>query len=80
MTGYALLALAYWYALGWDKKRRWLPVLLALCYAASDEFHQSFVPGRNASPVDVLLFDGGGATIGVTLAAWLRSRERKSRP
>ncbi|HOD36792.1 MAG TPA: VanZ family protein [Syntrophales bacterium] len=49
--------------------RRWA-VLLALvagtAYAASDEFHQSFVPGRTASLYDVL-FD----TLGVLLAAAL---------
>jgi VanZ family protein len=77
MTGYALLALAYWYALGWDKKRWWLPILLAACYAATDEVHQAFTPGRHPSPVDVLVFDSGGAAIGVALAARFRSRERR---
>jgi VanZ family protein len=72
MTGYALLALAYWYALGWDKKRWWLPILLAVLYAITDEFHQSFVPGRNPSPMDVLLFDGSGATLAILLASRFR--------
>jgi VanZ family protein len=66
MLGYALLALAYAYGLGWNKKRWWLPWLLAVLYAASDEFHQSFVPGRNATPVDVGI-DSIGAGIGLLL-------------
>jgi VanZ family protein len=38
--------------------------LLAVLYGLSDEFHQSFVPGRHASLVDVA-FDALGAGIGV---------------
>jgi len=64
MMGYALLAFAYAHGLGWNKKRWWLPWLLAVLYAASDEFHQSFVPGRNATPVDVGI-DSIGAGIGL---------------
>lgn len=30
------------------------PAILSLCYALSDEFHQSFVSGRSASIRDVL--------------------------
>jgi len=36
-------------------------VLLAVAYAALDEFHQSFVPGRTAAVSDVLLDSTGGA-------------------
>ncbi len=50
----------------------WLALLLALIYAASDEFHQSFVPGRHPSWVDVLGFDGGGALIALGLAYFWR--------
>jgi hypothetical protein len=39
--------------------------LLALAYAATDEFHQTFVAGRTGTPVDVLI-----DAIGVVLA-WL---------
>jgi VanZ family protein len=78
VTGYALLALAYWYALGWESKRWWLPILLAVLYSASDEFHQSFVPGRHSSPVDVLVFDNGGAMLGVALKTWLSPKKQKA--
>jgi VanZ family protein len=57
--GYGLLAVAYQHGLG--GKRPWLAWLMAVAYAATDEFHQSFVPGRNASPWDVLVFDNLGA-------------------
>ena len=35
----------------------------AVAYAMSDEFHQSFVPNRGASPIDVLI-DAVGALAG----------------
>ena len=39
-------------------------VVLAVLYGISDEYHQSLVPGRAASTLDVLV-DGVGALIGV---------------
>jgi VanZ family protein len=79
MTGYGLLAGSYWYGLGFNRKKGcWLAWLLAVLYAATDEFHQSFTPGRHPSPVDVLLFDGGGAALALWLASWfLKLREKK---
>ncbi|MDX6631137.1 MAG: hypothetical protein QOH00_3383 [Gaiellales bacterium] len=44
---------------------------VALAYAASDEWHQSFVPGRTATPRDVAI-DG----LGIALAAIVVSRTR----
>jgi VanZ family protein len=56
MAGYGLLALAFLRALGYQRKNYILLVLLLVfLYAASDEFHQSFVPGRNASLIDVII-------------------------
>ncbi len=40
---------------------------LAVGYAASDEFHQTFVRGRHGTPIDVAI-DAVGALIG--LAVW----------
>jgi VanZ family protein len=48
-------------------------VLVACVYALSDEFHQTFVPGRSADWTD-LGFDWAGAVIG----AWLWQRARKA--
>jgi VanZ family protein len=55
---------------GW--KFRWAiwAVIIAGGYAALDEFHQSFVPSRTASPWDAIL-DTTGATAGqVVLWLW----------
>jgi len=67
MIGYGLLVLGYWYALGMDKKQRWLAWLLAVLFALTDEYHQAFVRGRHPSLADVLIFDN----IGALLALWL---------
>ena len=66
MFGYALLAFSYWFALGMDNNRRWLVWLLAIIYAVTDEYHQSFVLGRNASVWDIVIFDN----IGVLFSLW----------
>jgi VanZ family protein len=73
VLGYATLAVSYWYALGMQDNRRWMAWLLALVYSVTDEYHQSFVPGRNPSAWDVLIFDNLGALIGL----WLASRFNK---
>src|SRR5512141_3111991 len=67
VLGYAALALLFHRALGWDTKRAPLAWVLAMLYAVTDEFHQTFVPGRHPALIDVVFFDGGGAAI----AAWL---------
>ncbi len=46
-----------------------LAVVLCAAYAVSDEYHQSFVPGRDASAGDVAK-DLGGAAIGALV--WRR--------
>lgn len=67
--GYAGLALACWHGFDFRRDRRWAAWLVAVAYSISDEYHQSFVPGRHASWMDVLLFDHSG----VLLALWLRT-------
>ena len=75
-TGYALLALANMRALGWDRKRWHLAWLLAVIYSATDEFHQSFVPGRTPALMDVGI-DAFGAAVGLLL--WRISQRAESR-
>jgi VanZ family protein len=58
----------------WRSREFLIALLLASLYAASDEFHQSFVPGRDASLRDVLL-DSCGAGFGLA-ALWAARRLR----
>jgi VanZ family protein len=65
--GYGLLALSYFHFLKYDKKRYWLAWLMAVAFSATDEFHQSFMPGRHATITDVLIFDNLGAATALLL-------------
>jgi VanZ family protein len=80
--GYALLGSAYYFALPVRLRisYKWIVALLmAVLFALSDEFHQSFVEGRTSSLVDVLI-DTVGAAFALTLAAIYSSNSRsKSR-
>jgi VanZ family protein len=71
---YAVLAVLLWRALPaghWAWRLAWV---LAVLYASSDEWHQSFVPNRHPQVTDVLI-DACGAATGL-LIAW-RRRLRK---
>ena len=62
------------------RKEMFLPWFIAALYAASDEIHQLFVPGRSGQLSDVIL-DSAGALAGVaafTVLCWLINR-RKAR-
>jgi VanZ family protein len=53
----------------------WFPFLLTVFYGATDEYHQSFVPTRDASFLD-LAADAIGGLLGIVwiaLAAWALS-------
>jgi len=72
---YIILGLLLWRLIhfdpAWAACRSWeflTALLLAALYAASDEFHQCFVPGREAAVRDVLL-DTCGAGVGLA-ALW----------
>ena len=67
---YAILAAAIALPL-WIRRHRgrrlWLVSMLgAALYAATDEFHQSFVPGRSCELKDVMI-DTAGAALGAVL-------------
>ena len=73
LTEYAVLCILYWWALGSRQhfatahwQRTLIAVLLTAGFAATDEFHQSFVPSRGAS-VDDVLIDTVGAGLGMLL-------------
>ena len=47
-------------------RRHWIPAVLCLAYAATDEFHQHFVHDRGGRWTDVLI-DAGGICLGLIL-------------
>ena len=67
MLGYAMLALSYLRAFDGNINKWKLIWLLAVLYAATDEFHQSFVAGRGSSVIDVGI-DAIGAGLGLLWA------------
>jgi len=71
VTEYAILGFLLLRAIG-----RELPALaIGILYAASDEFHQHFVHGRHASPVDVAI-DAVGLLIGIFVVRGLLQSRR----
>ena len=79
VAGYALLALSYWHAFDFKRESRWIAWLLAILYAATDEFHQSFTLGRHPSAWDVLIFDNLGALVSLWLATAYIKRKQPDR-
>lgn len=81
VTEYAILAALLWRALrGRALWRMKMSILFALVwigcalFAATDEFHQSFVPSRTASGNDVMI-DICGALIGLTICVAVGMRK-----
>jgi VanZ family protein len=77
-AGYAVLAMLLCRALGIaaavhaeqaTRLRTAIALGIALAYAISDEYHQSFVAGRTPSPVDVMI-DFAGALLGAAAYHW----------
>ena len=73
---YAVLAALLVWALTAAAPRRttWrtaaFAVVLATLYGVSDEWHQSFVPGREMSGLDLVADAAGAAAAAVVLRAW----------
>ncbi|MGB0582914.1 MAG: VanZ family protein [Limisphaerales bacterium] len=83
---YAILSGLVWRALAkpqknvdvWENKGAWLTLMICALYAASDEFHQSFVDGRVGTPVDVMI-----DTVGIVSALamiWIWQTRRRTIP
>ncbi len=82
---YAVLAWLFWRALRgsqsgektpWDWRFAGVALVLVILYAATDEFHQSFVPSRQASVVDVMIDSSGAVFALIFLWAVGRWRHR----
>ncbi|MBN1570427.1 MAG: VanZ family protein [Acidobacteria bacterium] len=73
LIGYALLGAAYRHALNYGNRARKRHHIPAMCmtalYAASDEWHQTFTPGRSGSFSDVGI-DIAGGIIGILVSGW----------
>ena len=81
LSEFAILAVLVWRAirhlspkaqLPWRWSQALLSLLLVAFYAASDEYHQTFVPGRTGQVSDVFV-DLCGAAIGLGLL-WLAGK------
>ncbi len=75
VTEYTILTGLLFRALRWSiaglGRRAFFALLPALIFAPLDEFHQSFVPSRTASPIDVLI-DYSGAILGIVICRLLQ--------
>ena len=78
LTEYAILALLVWRAIHgvaknkdftWKWDEAGLTLAIVFCYAATDEFHQIFVPTRTPLVSDVMIDTSGGAVALILL--WL---------
>jgi VanZ family protein len=74
---FAVLSVLIWWALGLSPlplgRRATLSVLLSMLYGLSDEWHQSFVPGRTPDILDIVA-DTFGATMAMLAVTWLARR------
>jgi len=69
---FGVLAMLWARILNERRHTLFLAFALTMLYALSDEFHQTFVPGRHADPWD-LVFDALGAALALGLwALWQR--------
>ena len=68
---YGALWFLWWRALGYGHPGP--AIAIALLYAASDEYHQTFTEGRHGTPVDVAI-DAAGVAIAVALTTVRRRR------
>jgi VanZ family protein len=85
VTEYAILALLCLRALRqtrsgerrpWNTRTAIIALTITVLYAATDEWHQSFVPGREGAVRDVLI-DAAGGSAGLLLNWWLMRRRQR---
>jgi len=78
-TVYFVLAVLIWWGLGarglTDRQRVGIAFTIAVLYGVSDEWHQSFVPGRQPDIFDIIT-DAVGAATGLAIIQRVASSER----
>ena len=81
LFAYGVLAILLWWGLvSWGHSPGWrlsLAFIGAVVYGLTDEWHQSFVPGRDPTLLDVVI-DGVGAVVGVSVVHLLARRRSKA--
>ena len=86
MTEFAIFTLLIWRAAnatiwkqesGWNRRAVIFAAASAVLFAASDEFHQTFVPGRQGAVMDVVIDSVGSA--GGLFCLWLAGQIKKRR-
>ena len=84
LTEFAVLAVLMWRAIRhvnvnplqpWRWSQAAIALLIVALYAASDEYHQTLVPGRTGQVSDVFV-DTSGGTIGLAML-WFLGKLRK---
>ena len=75
-TAYAILGLLVFRATGEWKRPFLFAFVITVLYAAGDEFHQLFVPGRHGTLRDVLIDMAGGLT-GLTILYRARLKQKQ---
>jgi VanZ family protein len=76
LAEFGLLCFLWWRLLrtGMPDRRAALAALvISSLYAVTDEFHQSFVEGRNGSPIDWAIDTAGAALVALRLRATSRT-------
>lgn len=85
---YAILASLVWRALAkparsvpiWVNGFAWKTILVCALYAASDEFHQTFVESRVGTPGDVMIDMIGTISALAVIWAWQQRRIHTAKP
>jgi VanZ family protein len=63
---------------GWNWRWGITAIVIAAVYAATDEFHQEFVPTRGPSVIDAMIDTLGAAIAQFAMAWWTLRRNRRS--
>ena len=79
--GYCFLTILFFFTLAQTNMKRTsiylLSCILAILYACSDEWHQSFIPGRTGHWEDAIIVDGIGVLLALLIIVVSRWSRRK---